>query len=193
MADLLGLDEILIEVQPFSDGLKQWCKDRPDFTKALKIIYPDKFITLGMVVVSYTPHYPDDQVIGFYTYHYSLKVPKFKQDFIVNLGKQDNNFVLYTRQKLVPTNRYIKDINEFFAKYGQDGNYLRAHHVAIEDIPDEGKPRAAQAKALGDRVRGAGFKNLDRQALIKANQGLQTLKDDGSINPIWTKIQGAHN
>jgi len=189
----LNLNEILIEVQPFSDGLKQWCKNHPDFTKALKIIYPEKFITLGAVVTSYPPNYPNDQVIGFYTYHYSLRTPKFKQDFIINRGKRDNDFVLYTRQKLVPTNQYIKDINEFFVTYGQDGNYLRAHHVTFEDIPDELKPRAAQASALGDRVRKTGIRNLDRQSLIRANQDLQALKTDGSINPVWKKIQGASN
>lgn len=193
MTKLLDLSELLIEVQPFSDGLKRWCKDHPDFTKALKIIYPERFVSLGAVVTTYPPHYPNDQVIGFYAYDYKLKVPKFKQDFIINLGKQDNNFALYTRQKLVPTNGYIKDINEFFATYGRDGNYLRAHHVTFDDIPDELKPRAAQAAALGNKVRETGIRYLDKQALIKANRDLQALRDNGSINPIWTKIRGAHN
>lgn len=189
----LNLEEILIEVQPFSDGLKQWCKDHPDFTKALKIIYPEKFISLGMVVISYPPNFSNDQVIGFYTYHYSMKIPKFKQDFIVNVGNQDNNFVLYTRQNLVPLNTHIKDINDFFVTYGKDGNYLRAHHVELGDIPDEAKQRATQAKALGDRLKSTGFKHLDKNALIKANQDLRNLKTNGSINPIWLKIRGAHN
>jgi hypothetical protein len=194
MDKTLSLEEILIEVQPFSDGLKQWCRDHPDFTKALKIIYPNKFITMGMVVVTHPPHCPNDKVIGFYIYHYSLKNPMFKQDFIVDVGKQDNNFVLYTRQGLVPQNSYIKDINDFFSNYGRDGNYLRAHHVSFEDIPDEGKPRALQAMALGDRVKsGGGFKNLDAEALIKANEGLKALKDSDNIDPIWQKIRNGHN
>jgi hypothetical protein len=191
---MMSLEEILIDVQPFSDGLKQWCKDHEDFTKALKIIYPDKFIPMGMVVISYSPHYPNDKVIGFYIYHYAMKSPKFKQDFIVDVGKQDNNFVLYTRQNVVPQNSYIKDINDFFNTYGSDGNYLRAHHVAFGEIPDEGKPRALQAMSLGDRVKnGGGFKNLDTSALIKANRDWQALKAGKDVDPIWQKIRGAHN
>lgn len=190
----MRLEEILIDIQPFSDGLKQWCKDHDDFTKALKIIYPAKFISMGMVVVTHPPHYPNDKVIGFYTYHYAMKNPKFKQDFIIDLGKQDNNFVLYTRQNLVPQNSYIKDINAFFDTYGQGGNYLRAHHVSFEDIPEEGKPRALQAMNLGDRVKNAGgFRGLDANALIKANQDLQRLREMDGIDPIWQKISGAHN
>jgi len=190
----LSLEEILIEIQPFSPGLIQWCKDHPDFTKALKIIYPEKFISLGMVVVSYPPYCPNDQVIGYYTYHYGMKVPKFKQDFIVNVGKRDSDFILYTRQNLVPQNRYIKDINDFFTTYGKDGNYLRAHHVKFEDIPEEAKSRAVQAKALGDKLKTlGGFRQLDASALIEANKKLSTLRENGDINPIWKKIQGAHN
>lgn len=194
MTKLLKLEEILIEVQPFSDGLKQWCRDHPDFTQALKIIYPEKFITMGMIVVTHPPHFPSDKVIGFYIYHYSMNNPMFKQDFIVDVGKQDNNFVLYTRQDLVPQNSYIKDINNFFDTYGKDGNYLRAHHVAYEDIPDEGKPRALQAMALGDQVKKVGgFQQLDETALVKANQGLKALIDNDNIDPVWQKIRGAHN
>jgi hypothetical protein len=191
---MMSLEEILIDIQPFSDGLKKWCTDHPDFTKALKIIYPAKFISMGMVVVTYPPHYPNDKVIGFYTYHYAMRKPKFKQDFIVYLGKKDNNFVLYTRQNLVPHNSYIKDIKEFFDAYGRDGNYLRAHHVTFEEIPDEGKPRALQALNLGDRIKSAGgFRELDAKSLIKANQDLRTLREKDSIDPIWRKIHSAHN
>jgi len=145
-----------------------------------------------MVITSYAPNYPNDEVIGFYIYDYSMKKPKFKQDFIINIGKKNNDFVLYTRQKLVSQSSYIKDINEFFNSYGKDGNYIRSHHVELEDIPNEGKFRAFQAKALGDEIRSyGGRKKISQDLLVKANQDLKTLKENGSINPIWKKIQDA--
>ena len=191
---MFSLEEIFIETTPFSDGLKKWCKDHSDFTKALKITHPERFISLGMVIITYPPHKPNDKVIGFYSYDYSVNKPRFKQDFIVDIGKRDDYFVLYTRQKVVKNNKYIRDINEFFKTYGKDGNYLRSHWVEANDIPKEAQDRAKQAELLGKRIKKAGgFVPLSRLRLEKAGEDLAILKSNGSINPIWMKIKNAKN
>ncbi len=105
-------EQLIISMQPFSNELKSWCASHPEFLKALKIIYPHRFLTLQALVTSYSPNYPDDEVIGIYIYDFSTKIPKFKQDFIVNKGKTNNKFILYTRYS--PQSKFIKYINEFF-------------------------------------------------------------------------------
>src|SRR3990172_10109507 len=104
-------EELIIEMMPFSQELIDWCKIHHDFSKALKIIYPEKFITLGGVVTSSSPNFPDDQVIGVYAYAYQLKSPIFKQDFVVNKGGLNKEFVLYTRYPNRSDIKYIRDIN----------------------------------------------------------------------------------
>jgi hypothetical protein len=74
-------------MMPFSDSLIEWCMKHPEFHSGLKLIYSERFISLGAMVTSYSPYRPNDEVIGVYTYDYKRKNPIFKQDFIVNIGK----------------------------------------------------------------------------------------------------------
>lgn len=146
-----------------------------------------------MVVVTNPPKYPNDRVIGFYSYAYFLKNPIFKQDFIVDVGKKDNKFVLYSRQNLTPKNEYIKDLHDFFITYGKEGNYLHKHHLTIQDIPKEANFRATEAINLANRIQPYVFQPLDKQSLIKANKDLQNLKLNNKLNPVWKKLKDYHN
>lgn len=110
MNSKITLKEVILELQPFSDELNNWCKTHREFFSALKNIYPEKFISPAMIVTSYPP--TGDEIIGVYTYHHEMKKPIFKQDFIVNVGRLNTEFILYTRNPN-GSSKYVKDIIEF--------------------------------------------------------------------------------
>ena len=162
-------------MSPFSKELKELCFTDADFSKSLKINNPQRFVSLGAVVTSYSPLYPNDQIIGFYTYDYGAKIPKFKQDFIVNIDGKNKEFVLYTRRPKGITSKKIKDINEFFAKYSQGKYYVESHHPKFADLPDIIKPRAIEAINLANRIKNGGLKKLTKHDLKKVDKDLKKL------------------
>ena len=143
----MTIQELLAEMQPFADELKSWCKNHPEFAVALKLD-PNKFVTLQAVSITRTTNAPKDEIIGFYVYAHYLKTPKFKQDFIVNVGSNNQEFVLYTADTKGKETRYVKHIKAFFSKYGKNGHYNGTHWVTIDKLPDELKPRAQDAIRL---------------------------------------------
>lgn len=147
------LEELILEMMPFSPELVAWCKNHPEFFAAIKNIYPKKFISPGMIMTSTSPNYPNDQVIGVYTYDYNRGKPIFKQDFIVNKGKSNTEFILYTRNPS-GSSKYVKDINEFYEKYGKDGYHKYTHHLNLEELPLELQERAKETIALSEKVKG---------------------------------------
>lgn len=158
MGNNITKEELIIELQPFSRQLIEWCKAHPIFTEGLKIIYPKRFITLQAIVTSHSPLKPEDQVIGFYSYDRKLK--KFKQDFIVNIRNENKEFILYS---VIPNNKYgkhIKHINEFYQVYSKGIYYIDTHHPKFEQLPDKIKERGQKAKALAERLDKYGFKEL---------------------------------
>lgn len=147
----ITLEDLIIEMMPFADKLKEFCKKYPSFKKALKIIYTERFITLQAIGTSYSPNYPEDEVIGIYVYDYGLKTPIFKQDFIVNIKGKGENFVLYTGLGLIVDGKLVKHVNEFNNTYGKGGFYKDAHHPKYEDFTGELKERADRAIKLGNK------------------------------------------
>jgi len=150
-------EDLIIEMMPFSKGLKKFCIKNPEFSKALKIIYFARFIALQAVITSYSPNYPEDEVIGIFIYDYGIKNPQFKQDFIVNKGKKDSDFVLYTGLSEVVNNTTVKHINEFLATYGKGGYYKNTHRPKLEHFPPELKERALWAIKLAEKRKKDGF------------------------------------
>lgn len=157
MKNKVTLEELVIEMMPFPEELREFCKRNPTFKKALKIIYIDRFIALQAVGTSYSPNYPKDEVIGIYVYDYGLKNPLFKQDFIVNKNEDKKEFVLYTGFPDVIDNIHIKHINEFLATYGEGGYYKNAHRPKFEDFSVELKERALKAIDLANRRKIGGY------------------------------------
>ena len=151
-------------MQPFSDELKVWCKSHPEFTQALKLDI-NKFITLQAVSTSHTTNSPDDEIIGFYVYAHYLKTPKFKQDFIVNIKSQNNEFVLYTADTKGKETKYVKHINAFFGKYGQNGHYNGTHWVEINKLPNELKPRANDAIRFAGMIKEHGTSHITKERI----------------------------
>lgn len=162
-------------MQPFSPGLKKWCKDHPDFTKALKIIYPERFITFQAISTSSTATYPNDEIIGVYAVDYGIKKPRYKQDFIVNIGRNDDNFILYTSKQSGLQVKYIKHINDFFATYGKDGSYTDTHWPTFDQLPDELKPRAEITMKLAQKLKIIGLKNITKDDINRVYDKLRDL------------------
>ncbi len=150
------ITDLIIRMQPYAKELKELCALNADFAQALKSTHPKKFVSLGAIVTSYPPSPRGDEVIGFFVYDYGVRSGMFKQDFIVNIGKQYREFVIYTRYSGVPNSKMIKDINEFYKKYP---TYDKAsHHPKFEDLPDAIKPRALEAIALANRIKKYGLR-----------------------------------
>lgn len=168
-------EELIIEMMPFPQELKEFCKTHPEFGNALKIIYFDRFITLQAVGTSYSPNFPDDEVIGIYVYDYGLKNPKFKQDFIINKGGRKKEFVLYTGLSSVVDNKQVKHINEFLATYGKGGYYVDAHHPKFEEFSGVLKERALSAIALADKRKKDGFVKITAEQAQEIYEKLQKL------------------
>jgi len=147
---LISREEAIIETMPFSREFVSWCKAYPDFAKALKIIYPEKFLTLSAVATSFCSYSFADEVIGVDAYAYRMKRPIFKQDFVINKGNLNKEFILYTR--FTSTSKIIRDISEFYKTYGRDNNHLNTHHLTFEQLPNKVKPAGIRAIDLAKRI-----------------------------------------
>jgi len=139
-----------LELSPFSEELVNWCKTHPEFLKALKNVHPERFISPAMIVTSYPAS--GDEIIGVYTYHHELKNPIFKQDFIVNKDNANKEFILYTRNP-AGSSKYVKDIKEFFAKFGKYGYTTTSHHLTLSELPAQLQERAREAIKLAEKMK----------------------------------------
>jgi len=176
------IEELIIEMMPFSQGLKQFCKKNPSFAKALKIIYHDRFIALLAVGTSGSPNYPDDEVIGIYVYDYKLKNPRFKQDFIVNKGGESKEFILYTGLSSVVDNKYIRHINEFLSTYGKGGYYKNAHRPELSEFSGKLKERALKAIDLANRLKKSGDRNISPEHVDEIYKKLMELRSKDKLS-----------
>ena len=168
----VNLGDVIIEAMPFSNELREYCRKNPEFLKALKVIYPERFITLGAVATSYSHDFSEDEVIGVYAYDYGGKTPKFKQDFIVNIDGKAEEFILYTGLGSVVDGRRVKHIKEFFVKYGKGGHYERTHWLSFDELPEELKERARRAIALAEKRMKAGNPPIAQDHIEKIHKQL---------------------
>lgn len=165
--------DLIVRLQPYSPGLKAIIKKDSGFAEALKVNNPSRFVSVGAIMITRSPLVPKDKIIGFYVYDY--KLDKFKQDFIVDIEAKDKEFVLYTRFKGVSSER-VRDIKEFFKKYGKDLYYLGlVHHLKFKDLPDSIKPNAIMALELAKRLKGYGLRKLTNQEVKRFDSELQKL------------------
>lgn len=173
--------DVVIEAMPFSAELIAWCDSHFEIKHALKVANPDRFIALGQVTTSSSSNKPDDQVIGFYAYDYVAE--QFKQDFIVNVGGTNTEFVLYTRLPKEDKDlhgRYVKDINEFFAVYGRRGDYAGTHYPSIDEIAGLNNPvltdRAQRYVVLGTRLKSDGLNPVTQDQLRNTLRNIRAAK-----------------
>lgn len=155
---MLQVNDVIFEAMPFRNELVEWIRKHPEFKEGLKFSNPDTFLTLGAVVRSFSPDHPDDEVIGFFTYDTNKKF--FKQDFIVNVGNTNTEFILYSKQPNKKYGKYVQHFNGFKAKYAINGHYQNVHHLTLADLDamnnSQLSERARSAVALAERIEAAG-------------------------------------
>lgn len=150
--------DVIIEAMPFSDEIIEWCKIHPEFKEALKVTNPDRFYALGMIITSHPRTAPEDLVIGFFAYDMVKDI--FKQDFIVDIGNKHTQFMLYSNVQNKQFGKHVQHINQFYAKYGKNGDYANTHHVTLDYIVkmgnDELSERAIRTVATSKKIMAAG-------------------------------------
>lgn len=166
----ISLKDVILELQPFSDELVDWCKSNKEFFDALKNIYPDKFISPAMIMVTKPPN--GDEIIGIYNYSYKQKTPIFKQDFIINVNSSNKIFILYTRNPN-GSSKYVKDINEFYDKYAKYGYKKSDHHLTLDELPIELQPRAKRSIELSKKVN---IKNIPQAQIETIYEEVMAIK-----------------
>ena len=145
-------EELILRMMPFSPSAKKWFLDQPELAEALKILNTDRFIALGAVSITRSPLRPSDEVIGFFVYDYRQRQGVVKQDFIVNLGGRNEEFVLYTKLPVPKYGKYVKPIREFEIVYGGDGLYYTdTHHPKPETLDPLIAKRIPRAKKIATK------------------------------------------
>lgn len=175
----ITIEDVILELQPFSDELNKWCKTQSEFFVALKNIYPEKFVSPAMIITSYP--LSGDEVIGIFTYHHEMKKPIFKQDFIVNTGRSNTEFILYTRNPK-GSSKYVKDINDFYAKYGKYGYTKESHHLTLEELPPQLHERAKQAMILADKLKIGYHQIVSQDHIDKIYKEVMEIKRKDRVN-----------
>jgi len=139
---------------PLSEPLLDFMDKHREFEQSLKLA-STRFDFLGRLITSHPPSWhthSSDQVIGFWYLDKQKcaqsQAPRFKQDFIVNVGS-NSEFVSYVdkkRLKQAGQSPFVRPIGDFFGAYGDKKQmiYMRAgakpwaHHYAdVEDLPSE--------------------------------------------------------
>lgn len=182
--------DVVIEAMPFSDQIIAWCHAHPEFKEALKVTSPDRFYPLGMVTITYTKNVPGDKVIGFMAYDMDAGI--FKQDFIIDVGSKEREFVLYTRHPQRRYNRHVRDIKEFYARYGKNGDYADTHHVDLQYIQGMGNTelseRAKRAIEKSRQIVAAGGRRpISQQELRETLAKIRAEKAKGPNHVQWQR------
>jgi len=162
--------DIVIETMPFPNELKAWCYAHTEFLAVLKNVYLAKFISLNAIATSYPTQSPQDQVIGVYTHDCIRKNPIFKQDFIVN-----KEFTLYTINKNGNNSKYVKDISRFYQKNGTTGDCVNSHHLTLDQLPEELRPRGIHAIDLANKIVAKGTVRKTSKKLIEIKKNPTTM------------------
>lgn len=179
-AEEMLIADLIIESMPFSDELIAWTTKKPEFAEALKVIYPNNFLTLQAISITYPTSKTNDQVLGVFAYDRKLK--KFKQDFIVNIANKHEEFILYTALpgKNPKYTKYVQHINGFFSKYGTNGHYANTHHPTYEQLPPEIQERADLVLDLANRLDKSGLRQLSQDELHTIYLKIKGAKKDGT-------------
>lgn len=176
----LTRDDVILESMPFSPELIEWCNSNPDMTTALKIIYPDNFLTLQAISITYPPNQNKDQVLGIFAY--DRKSKKFKQDFIVNKSNQNKEFILYTKLpgKSPKYTKNVQHINSFFSIYGKTGDYANTHHPTYQQLPNEIQERADLVLNLANKLDKTGLRQLTQEEMHSIYLKIKEAKINGT-------------
>lgn len=151
---------------PFSNALCAFMDTNREFYKSLKLSNDARFHFLRIILTSMTPPaHPksNDEVIGFFYLDTEKKechthhcICRFKQDFVVNVGSLETEYVSYTTDMDCPP--YVRPIREFFELYGENGKYYhddnglrwQHHYATLNDLPNEPSLKADALSVLNE-------------------------------------------
>jgi hypothetical protein len=130
-------DAILVAV-PFSKALKSWAKADPSVMAALKFSNDDRFTPLPMIRFYRSKLRPNDRILGFSVWDSIAK--RFKQDYVLDVGDKDKEFILYTAPG-VPDTPVVRHISELFEQYDDKGDQKkgeleRDHYKTVDEFHD---------------------------------------------------------
>src|SRR3989344_2375664 len=130
-----------------SNPLLQFMEAQPLFYQSLKLANWRRFQVIPHIITSHTPASHSrtlDEIIGMWYLDKegagTQNNPFFKQDFVVNVGRLDSEFVSYTIG--FPTSQYVKPITDFFRDYGAGGQYYHKgsrwehHYIDLVNLPN---------------------------------------------------------
>ena len=141
-------EDLILEMLPLHQEILDWCKTHPEFQKGLKALASERFLHIGTIMITHPPG-TNDEVIGIYAYDYKNNPSLFKQDFIVDVEGVHKEFILYTGfPKGTQSTKYVKHINDFFLKYGKNGNYANSHHLTFDELPTDKEIRERATRMI---------------------------------------------
>lgn len=151
-----------IKKYPFSDELCLFMDKNPKFFNSLKLANSKRFEFIPLIFTSHTPKlHPKskDEVIGMWYLDKDKKKCKehnivclFKQDFVVNIGYKNKEFISYSTNN--NKGKYIKPIKVFFRLYGENGKYYHKgnqwqhHYRNVKDLPNESRLKSFANKLI---------------------------------------------
>ncbi len=98
----------------------------PAFYKSLKLSNERRFKFFQPIILSHLPvsegEKSKDEIIGMFYFDTKKSKFIFKQDYIVNIKKEDKEFVSYTRGSNSSQNKYVRSIHDFYSTYGKNGD-----------------------------------------------------------------------
>jgi hypothetical protein len=163
-------------MQPFPQELKDLCFKHPEFLEQLKLVWPDRFVSLLSIISTESPLVPSDEVIGFWVLDYSGNKPLFKEDYIVDVGKQKKEFHLYTGRKTGNGGKYIHNMTDFTIKYGGNGQYYaNSHHATYDQLAPDLIPHADRPLKIAEMWRNLGVKIATQEELEEISSKLTKL------------------
>ena len=133
---------------PFSDEILRFMEVEVSFYASLKLANWRRFQVIPRILTSHTPaDHPlnSDQVIGVFYFDTrgtgTGNQPFFKQDFIVNPGGLNREFISYAAG--FPISQYVRPIQDFFSNYGSNRQYYHQgsrwnhHYLDLANLPHD--------------------------------------------------------
>jgi hypothetical protein len=124
---------------PLSNELCLFVDNHPQVRSGLKFSNTERFLPIPLIFTSTLPSTHDkskDEVIGLWQIDKQdnlcprhNRVCRFKQDFIVNIGHKNQDFVFYSAD--YKYKQLVRPIKDFFATYGQGGRYYHDGKITM--------------------------------------------------------------
>jgi hypothetical protein len=143
--------------------------NNPDFLHSLKLNNAKDFEFFGYLSITHpeNPLLCEDEILGFF--YIDIKnckhgtTPLFKQDYVVNVKKQNKTYISYTADKIAgkTKNAFVQPLLNFFDLYGCKNIYYSKegvkwwhhHYNDVTDLPDSPPPNKELLRQIGNKLK----------------------------------------